>query len=67
MSWEWDMRQHEDHCRECLSKCRAIEVDYGIGHYDYGGAPGYDSNKQIVSHCCEGGLYDPDEEPEETE
>lgn len=31
----------------------AVEVDYGIGAYEYWGATGYDSRTALVSHCCE--------------
>lgn len=29
------------------------EVDFGIGHYEYGGAPGFHTDVQIVTECCE--------------
>ena len=51
-------------CRACNRECRVITVDFGIGAYEYWGAPGYDSRPEQVSDCCEYDYYNPeDEEP----
>jgi hypothetical protein len=49
-------------CKGCGEPCRVISVDFGIGAYEYWGAPGYDSRIELVSDCCEAD-YD-GEEPE---
>jgi hypothetical protein len=43
--------------RQCPD-CRAldpeiIEVDFGIGHYEYWGAPGFHTDYAFVTACCE--------------
>lgn len=40
-------------CKECNKECRVITVDFGIGSYEYWGAPGYDSRPADVTDCCE--------------
>lgn len=30
-----------------------VWVDFGIGHYEYGGAPGCDVQECYVTKCCE--------------
>ena len=44
-------------CEECGQPCETHVVDFGIGHYEYWGATGTDTNKQLVSKCCDGDLY----------
>jgi len=51
-------------CKACNRECQVITVDFGIGAYEYWGAPGYDSRPEQVSDCCEADYYNPeDEEP----
>lgn len=45
-------------CTECRRECRTQVVDFGIGAYDYGGAPRYDSQIEEVSDCCEAEVVD---------
>lgn len=40
-------------CSECGLECNVIEVDFGIGAYEYWGATGVDVNICEVSDCCE--------------
>ena len=40
-------------CTYCLEVCEVVEVDYGIGHYEFWGAKGFDSRKEWGSACCE--------------
>lgn len=40
-------------CSECGKECDVIEVDFGIGAYEYWGATGVDINICEVSNCCE--------------
>ena len=49
------------YCGACGKECDWQDVDYGIGGYEFWGAPGSDVNIQRVSECCEGDLF---EDPE---
>lgn len=40
-------------CSECGKECTVIEVDFGIGAYEYWGASCVDVNICEVSDCCE--------------
>jgi hypothetical protein len=40
-------------CEACGQPCRVTTVDYGIGTYEYWGAPGFDVQLCDVSDCCE--------------
>ena len=40
-------------CTNCKESCKVELIDFGIGSYEYWGAPGYDINIQAVSNCCE--------------
>lgn len=46
------------YCTECGQECTVIEVDFGIGAYEYWGATGYDSQICDVSDCCEADTQD---------
>ena len=51
-------------CKACNRECRVVTVDFGIGAYEYWGAPGVDIQLADVSECCEADYYSPeDEEP----
>lgn len=52
-SYAWDGLTR---CAACLEECRAIEVDFGIGAWEYWGATGWDSQIHTVSNCCEADL-----------
>jgi hypothetical protein len=40
-------------CCSCKEECQVIEVDFGIGAYEYWGAKGVDIQIEEVSSCCE--------------
>lgn len=40
-------------CKACEEECSVVELDFGIGAYEYWGAPGFDSQLHKVSNCCE--------------
>lgn len=40
-------------CEACGKPCSIQVVDYGIGAYEYWGAPGFDIQLCEVSDCCE--------------
>ena len=40
-------------CPECLQECIIVTEDFGIGHYEYGGAKGIDVQIGTVTYCCE--------------
>ena len=40
-------------CEDCEQECSVGIVDFGIGHYEFWGAPGFDSQPEAVSDCCE--------------
>lgn len=44
-------------CSSCKEPCEVIVVDFGIGHYEYWGFPGYDQQIEVVSNCCEAPVY----------
>jgi hypothetical protein len=44
-----------------------IEVDFGIGSYEYWGAKGVDIDLQEVSDCCEADWTEEDPNEDETE
>ena len=46
------------YCGGCGEPCDMIEVDKGIGPYEYWGTPGRDVNKCWVSDCCEETVYE---------
>jgi len=55
-------------CSACGRDCQEVTVDFGIGHYEYWGAPGYDTRPALVSNCCEADCVWPeDEEPVDEE
>lgn len=39
-------------CNNCDQPCDAVEVDFGIGPYEYWGSRGNDVRKEVVSSCC---------------
>lgn len=41
------------YCNACGKECTVIEVDFGIGAYEYWGATGVDVQICEVSDCCE--------------
>ena len=45
------------YCGECSKECDWVELDYGIGSYEFWGARGCHTNLQTVSKCCEGDIY----------
>lgn len=45
------------YCQDCKNPCYEIVVDFGIGEYEFWGAPGYDSQEALVSHCCEAPVF----------
>jgi len=40
-------------CESCKQECSVGIIDNGIGHYEFWGAPGFDSRPEAVSDCCE--------------
>lgn len=40
-------------CKACDEPCRPVQIDLGIGAYEYWGARGFDSQLVWVSSCCE--------------
>ncbi len=49
-------------CVECGEECEIVEVDEGIGPYEFWGAPGNDIQIVKVSYCCEAFYTDVDPE-----
>lgn len=47
-------------CSVCRELCNDVERDFGIGAYEFWGAPGTDSNIQRVSQCCDGEVWTPE-------
>lgn len=45
-------------CQECHEPCDVTLVDFGIGPYEYWGQRCNDTNKQMVSDCCEATCLD---------
>jgi hypothetical protein len=47
-------------CKACNRECNVVTVDFGIGAYEYWGAPGVDVQLAEVSDCCESAYEDTD-------
>jgi hypothetical protein len=45
-------------CTACGQPCEVCIIDYGIGPYEYWGAPGVDVQLMAVSDCCEAPAVD---------
>ena len=45
-------------CQECGEPCDITLVDFGIGPHEFWGQRGNDTNKQMVSDCCEATCLD---------
>lgn len=48
-------------CASCGRVCKPTVVNFGIGPYEFWGQRGVDSNKQVVSDCCEDEILPPPE------
>lgn len=46
------------YCSQCNRPCEVVEVDKGIGPYEYGGVSGFDVLMVTVSECCEAEVRD---------
>ena len=46
------------YCEECREECQETVQDFGIGSYEYWGAPGVDVQLAVVSVCCEADVFD---------
>ena len=46
------------YCGDCKQECKVIEVDNGIGAYEFWGAPGVDIRLCLESDCCGGDVFD---------
>jgi hypothetical protein len=54
------------YCVACGQECTVIEVDYGIGTYEYWGSICVDKDVKEVSSCCEEDFtYEPSEKEED--
>jgi hypothetical protein len=49
------------YCGECQQECRAVVRDFGAGKLDIGGRTVYDSQKALVSDCCDADLFEDEE------
>jgi hypothetical protein len=45
-------------CAACGAPTRVVEIDNGIGAYEYWGAVGYHTDIHPVSECCEDDYLD---------
>lgn len=52
-------------CVACKQECSVIDVDFGIGAYEYWGAKGVHVDIQAVSDCCEDDWTENEPENEE--
>lgn len=52
-------------CNACGEECRVLELDFGIGAYEYWGFKGVDKQLHRVSACCEADFTDHREEQED--
>lgn len=39
-------------CPECGEPCGVTQEDFGIGAYEFWGAPGVDTRLELCSDCC---------------
>lgn len=44
------------YCTACELECEVEDVDFGVGAYEYWGAPGFHTDVHTVSKCCEAEL-----------
>lgn len=51
------------YCSACHEECVGIQVDFGIGPYEYWGCKGVDRDVHWMSMCCEEEILD--KQPEE--
>lgn len=49
---------HSTVCKSCGEACTPKREDFGIGPYEYAGAPGTHHDWATVSDCCEAEVYD---------
>ena len=52
-------------CECCGNECQGIEVDNGIGSYEFWGCKGTHRQIDIESHCCNSHVLDHDPNPDE--
>lgn len=52
------MTQPTGTCTECGEQAVGTVVDFGIGSYEFWGAPGTDIQLCLVSQCCEAQMRD---------
>lgn len=48
------------YCKQCGEECNVIELDVGIGRYEYWGTTGVDKRMVYCSDCCESDIVDED-------
>lgn len=48
-------------CGECGKECDFVEIDTGIGAYEFWGSQETHSVLERVSDCCEGDLFEDEE------
>lgn len=51
-------------CKCCEKPCELIEIDCGIGAYEYWGAKGVHTDFQLFSECCEDEYWTTEEHQE---
>jgi hypothetical protein len=51
--YDYDDDGEEGICEACGEACRAVQVDCGIGPYEFWGAPGIHHDWRALSPCCE--------------
>ena len=63
------MTYDEDHdeykCSDCGEIANIIQEDIGIGHYEFWGAPGFDSQIITITDCCSSEDFEPYYEEDE--
>lgn len=54
-------------CENCKEPCSVVQVDFGIGFYEYWGVKSVDVQMRDCSDCCEADitLDDPNEDDDE--
>ena len=52
-AWRTPYIKLDELCEGCGQPAETSDVDFGIGAYEYWGAPGVDVNVQNVTDCCE--------------
>lgn len=56
--WGQPKLKVSDICESCGQAASGVEMDFGIGHYEFWGSVGFHTDVQVVSECCEASIIE---------